>query len=319
MAKPASSSDDEGHESSSFAGSESNCGSDSGGDSSDFEEVSPAAKKPSKTAPARTGKKKSPAPPKKAPPAKTQKDNADGNIGAKRAPVSSEKTTAKKAKTTVLSDAKAVEAIKEYMLKTNRPYSHLNVFDNLHGAVKKVLVPKILNQLSDSGVLQQKDFGKVRIYLANQSNFDEVDQTEMDTIDDEIKVLTVTHTDSKSMLKSAQVDVAALKAKKSDAELHNENEALQRSLNEKKELLSSILGKDGDAPEPLISKEEFKLKKDMHRNYVKIWKQRRRSCNEMLDCILENCNMKKSELEDEIGVENDASVGVSLVTHDSFK
>ncbi len=33
----------------------------------------------------------------------------------------------------------------------NRPYSHLQVYDNLHGAVKKTDVPKILDKLVEQG------------------------------------------------------------------------------------------------------------------------------------------------------------------------
>lgn len=37
--------------------------------------------------------------------------------------------------------------ILEYMLKQNRPYSVLNIFDNLHGKIKKSDIEKSLNSL----------------------------------------------------------------------------------------------------------------------------------------------------------------------------
>lgn len=133
---------------------------------SDFEETpkkkQPAAKK-SQAAAKKTGK----AAQTKGKTPTTKKAAADNkeNVSKRAAASDGAGSTAKKAKVETVSDAKAVGIVKDYMLQQNRPYSHLNVFDNLHGIVKKASVPKILNQLSESGVLQRKDFGKVKALL----------------------------------------------------------------------------------------------------------------------------------------------------------
>lgn len=140
----------------------------SGSGSSDFEDDVVVKKKPAP--------KKAAAPKGKAASAKKGKENKETNSkrgrSAKAEPAAVAPTKKAKAandkpaKPAVVSDAKAVAIIKEYMLKANRPYSHLNVYDNLHGVVKKPSVPKILNQLSDEGILQQKDFGKVGFFCS---------------------------------------------------------------------------------------------------------------------------------------------------------
>ena len=71
------------------------------------------------------------------------------------------------------------------MLAQNRPYSAQNVFDNLHGKVKKALVPKILDKLVADGKLQMKEYGKARIYLGNQDQYPEVSNDELERMDSE--------------------------------------------------------------------------------------------------------------------------------------
>lgn len=62
--------------------------------------------------------------------------------------------------------------ILDYMTKTNRPYSAINVFDNLHGSIKKKIVIKKLDKLSETGNLTRKLFGKTAIYFINQQLID---------------------------------------------------------------------------------------------------------------------------------------------------
>ena len=46
------------------------------------------------------------------------------------------------------------------MTKQNRPYSLINIFDNLHAAIKKPLLEKILDDLCEESKLRMKDFNK---------------------------------------------------------------------------------------------------------------------------------------------------------------
>jgi hypothetical protein len=62
--------------------------------------------------------------------------------------------------------------ILDYMCKTNRPYSAINVFDNLHGSIKKKYVIKKLDRLSQTKNLTRKDFGKSSIFWINQELID---------------------------------------------------------------------------------------------------------------------------------------------------
>lgn len=62
-----------------------------------------------------------------------------------------------------------------------------NVLDNMHGRVKKVICQKVLDDLTDEKVLQCKEYGKAKIYLANQDNFPTVSNDELAKLDAVIK------------------------------------------------------------------------------------------------------------------------------------
>jgi hypothetical protein len=87
----------------------------------------------------------------------------------------------------MMTDKEAKVAIKEYMIKQNRPYSLQNVLDNMQGRVKKSTGTKVLDDLSAEGILTCKEFGKVKVYLANQDNFPTVSTEELAKIDAAIK------------------------------------------------------------------------------------------------------------------------------------
>lgn len=62
------------------------------------------------------------------------------------------------------------------MQKQNRPYNLLNIFDNLYGKIKKSVLEAALEEVREEGTLVAKDFGKNKVYMLNQANFD-VDQS----------------------------------------------------------------------------------------------------------------------------------------------
>ena len=57
----------------------------------------------------------------------------------------------------------------------------------MHGRVKKPSCQTILDQLTAEGILKCKEYGKAKIYLANQDNFQEVSNEELQKLDVVIK------------------------------------------------------------------------------------------------------------------------------------
>lgn len=60
--------------------------------------------------------------------------------------------SAKTEKKPTLVGGKAKETVSQYMLKANRPYSVINVFDNLHRSIAKPVLTKILDDLTQEYV-----------------------------------------------------------------------------------------------------------------------------------------------------------------------
>ena len=98
----------------------------------------------------------------------------------------------------------------EYMLHQNRPYSALNIHDNLRGAVKKAQCQKVLDKLVENNKLQAKEFGKVKIYLINQQLIPEINETELEHLDIQIKELSEELEKAKIEIKDLQIQAKEL-------------------------------------------------------------------------------------------------------------
>eukprot|EP00916_Digyalum_oweni_P025941 GHVL01042715.1.p2 GENE.GHVL01042715.1~~GHVL01042715.1.p2 ORF type:complete len:163 (-),score=26.46 GHVL01042715.1:1552-2019(-) len=66
------------------------------------------------------------------------------------------------------------------MKSQNRPYSAINVADNLRGAVTKSQVPKIMESLGISGKLIMKQYGKFKVFLTPQESI--IDPSDIDKL-----------------------------------------------------------------------------------------------------------------------------------------
>jgi Fe2+ or Zn2+ uptake regulation protein len=129
-----------------------------------------------------------------------------------------------------LSESQSRALILEYMVSQNRPYSHQNVFDNLHGKVKKASVPKILDALADAGKLVRKDFGKAKIYLADQSQYPPVSQEEVTAQDQVIADLKEQVNQAKERIASISGEVNKLTSEPADGELDTQLEATRNEV-----------------------------------------------------------------------------------------
>ena len=78
------------------------------------------------------------------------------------------------------------EFVLNYMKNQNRPYSLINIFDNLHGAIKKSQLQNILDSLTKEEKLIMKIYGSTKIYLCNQNLFPSVSEEELNSLDKKI-------------------------------------------------------------------------------------------------------------------------------------
>ena len=60
----------------------------------------------------------------------------------------------------------AKDEVLKFVKRMNRPYSVIQLVDNLHGKIKKSVMQTILDELVEEGQVSAKEYGKAKIYTA---------------------------------------------------------------------------------------------------------------------------------------------------------
>ena len=93
----------------------------------------------------------------------------------------------------------------------------------MHGEIKKPQAQKILDQLTDEGDLQMKEYGKAKIYLINQKNIPKVDPAEMENLKTSLEAKKSEHAELTN-------EVKALKKKEADLNNQLTNDQLEEEI-----------------------------------------------------------------------------------------
>lgn len=109
----------------------------------------------------------------------------------------------------------------DYMTKQNRPYSIINIFDNLHAAVKKPMLEKILDDLCEENELRFKDFNKNKIYVLDQGQF-KVTSAEMEELTKKMAELKDEEKELEEEVKTLQGELKSLSIRPRFADLLKE-------------------------------------------------------------------------------------------------
>jgi 26S proteasome regulatory subunit (ATPase 3-interacting protein) len=97
------------------------------------------------------------------------------------------------------------QTVLDYLVKQNRPYSAIDVFNNLHGAVGKTACVRVLSSLSERNLIHQKVYGKQSVFVARQDTGNVPTPEELTAIDAQVE-------DAKRELAEANSRVAGLQA-----------------------------------------------------------------------------------------------------------
>lgn len=108
----------------------------------------------------------------------------------------------------VTTEKEAKSLIVRYLLTQNRPYSAIQIYDNLHKRIQKPSIERCLSSLSEpGGSLLCKEYGKAKIYFPDQSKLaSNITPDQMSKLDSEI-------TDRKNSLITAQNKERMLRTK----------------------------------------------------------------------------------------------------------
>uniref|UniRef100_A0A0D3FN41 non-specific serine/threonine protein kinase n=1 Tax=Oryza barthii TaxID=65489 RepID=A0A0D3FN41_9ORYZ len=193
----------------------------------------------------------------------------------------------------------------------NRPLNSQNVADALQKfSLKKTAVQKALDALADSGQISFKEYGKQKIYLARQDQFNIPNGEELEEMKKANIKLQEELADQKKAISEVESEVRGLQSNLTLAEIKSKEAKLQREVQEMEEKLNKL--RNGVI---LVKPEDKKIIEESFSEKVNQWRKRKRMFKELWDNITENSPKDQKEFKEELGLEYDEDVGVNLQSY----
>jgi len=204
-------------------------------------------------------------------------------------------------------DAAAAEAVLQYLNVQNRPYSAIDIFNNLHKAHGQTAVKKVLESLAADGKIVEKTYGKQKIYFADQSQFPVANEAELKEMDKRINDLTSEASVLQKEISKLDAELTAASNQLTLDEAKTQLAAINAEVAEGEKRLNAIKNKsDAVSPE---EKDRILANREKH---LREWRKRKRMAVDACDAILEHYPKSKREFFEEVGIETDEDVGVVL-------
>ena len=160
-------------------------------------------------------------------------------------------------------------------------------------------------------ILQVKEFGKVKIYLAKQDAFEVPSPEELAEMDNQIVALKEQLAAASEQQKSLQAELKGVESALSDEQLQLQLAEFKTTCDVLQQKLESFKNPLPGAPPP-ISAEQMSLVEKSSTKYLTEWKKRKRICYDVLNKFSEQNGKKVRVIGEEIGIEFDEDVGAVL-------
>ncbi|KAG6412922.1 hypothetical protein SASPL_125617 [Salvia splendens] len=209
-------------------------------------------------------------------------------------------------------------------LNQNRPLNSQNVADSLQKFnLKKAAIQKALDSLADGGKISFKEYGKQKIYMARQDQFDIPNSEDLNQMKEQNSKL--------------QEQLAERKKAISEVEAGNQVESRGQGTAIKFDTRSDTsqadpTGKRGKSDVKqmedkltklrqgvtLVSPEQRQVVEKMYMETMNQWRRRKRMFKDVWSAITENSPKNPNEFKEELGLEYDEDCGVSLQSFDEL-
>ena len=176
----------------------------------------------------------------------------------------------------------------------------VDIFNNLHGAVGKTAVVKILTNLAERGEISAKAYGKQWVYVARQDLLPVPSSEELNAIDDEINQLKDSLQKEKEQLKVVQSKLNLINSSLTTEELHKRISCLEVEVSEMHERLVPL--ERGTVKVDPVERARIEKQYEVAN---KAWKQRKKLCNDIIGMLTESISKKPREFIEELGLEVD--------------
>lgn len=199
----------------------------------------------------------------------------------------------------------------KFVNKQNRPLNSQNVADALQKYnLKKTAVQKALDTLSDSGQISFKEYGKQKIYVARQDQFNILNSEELDQMKKDNSKLQEELGNQKKAMGEVEAEIRALQSNLTLEQIRSKEAKLKIEVKEMEGKLTTL--REGTT---LMKPEDRKAVEDAYSNKISQWRKRKRIFKDLWGLITENMPKDLKEFKEELGVEYDEDVGVNLQSY----
>ncbi|NP_001401557.1 Homologous-pairing protein 2 homolog isoform 2 [Zea mays] len=176
--------------------------------------------------------------------------------------------------------------------------------------LKKTAVQKALDALADSGQISFKEYGKQKIYIARQDQFDIPNGEELEEMKKTNAKLQEELADQKKAISEVESEVRGLQSNLTLTEITSKKSELQSEVQEMEEKLNKL--RSGVT---LVKPEDKKIIENSFAEKVSQWKRRKRMFKELWDNITEHSPKDQKEFKEELGIEYDEDVDVNVQSY----
>lgn len=199
----------------------------------------------------------------------------------------------------------------KFVNEQNRPLNSQNVADALQKYnLKKTAVQKALDTLSDSGQISFKEYGKQKIYVARQDQFNILNSEELDQMKKDNSKLQEELGNQKKAMGEVEAEIRALQSNLTLEQIRSKEAKLKIEVKEMEGKLTTL--REGTT---LMKPEDRKAVEDAYSNKISQWRKRKRIFKDLWGLITENMPKDLKEFKEELGVEYDEDVGVNLQSY----
>ncbi|KAL2905057.1 Homologous-pairing protein 2-like protein [Bienertia sinuspersici] len=198
-----------------------------------------------------------------------------------------------------------------FVNEQNRPLNTQNVADALQKYnLKKTAVQKALDSLADSGKISFKEYGKQKIYIARQDQFEIPNSEELSHMKEQNAKLQEEINEQKRAVSELEGEIKTLQSNLTLQDMRSKLERLTKEIEEMENKLTKLRG-----GVTLVKPEERKAIEDMYVNAISYWRKRKRMFKDVWDTITENLPRDLKEFKEELGLEYDEDAGMNLQSY----
>ncbi|XP_010681584.2 homologous-pairing protein 2 homolog isoform X1 [Beta vulgaris subsp. vulgaris] len=195
-----------------------------------------------------------------------------------------------------------------FVNEQNRPLNTQNVADALQKYnLKKTAVQKALDSLADNGKIAFKEYGKQKIYIARQDQFEIPNSEELNQMKEENAKLQEQINEQKRGVSELEGEIRTLQSNLTLEDMRAKLGKLKVEIDEMENKLAKLRG-----GVTLVKPEERKAIEDLYINAISHWRKRKRMFKDIWDTITENLPKDLKEFKEELGLEYDEDCDLNL-------